>query len=109
MKKEKEFLIFGLVFLASLISLFYCMMEFRKDLITIIGVAVVVLITAYLWLDTIKSIICIQKQELQEKLDKLEKLEKAIYVITKNSKDMIEIDVQDTKKILKTLEHILHD
>lgn len=87
MKKDKSILFFGLFFAASVLAEVYCIVE----KINIIGVSVIVLIAAVLFLDCLRH----EKERseerrqafLEDKIDELEKIQKAIYVQTeRNSK-----------------------
>lgn len=87
MKKDKSILYFGLFFAASVLAEVYCIVE----KINIIGVSVIVLIAAVLFLDCLRR----EKEKseekrqafLEDKIDELEKIQKAIYVQTeRNSK-----------------------
>lgn len=80
MKKDKSVIYFGLFFTASILAEVYCIIE----KINIIGVSVIVLIAAGLFMDSLRN----EKDKAEErmeasvqtKLEEIEKIQKALYV-----------------------------
>lgn len=100
MKKKISLTFYFIFFFAILLIEIYCLLEYRKDRITIIGISIAFLIATYLLIDSIKHEIIdkykkfhnkIQNEyiEMNEKLEaryeEIIKLEKAIYVAIKKS------------------------
>ena len=98
MKKGNGVIYFALLFVASVLAELYCMIQFRNDYITVIGVGVIVLIAAYLVMDGIKGLWsnyvnerddmqrAIQNEaleQLDERVQHSEKYMKALYVVVK--------------------------
>ena len=105
MKKGNGVIYFLLLFIASLLAELYCMLQFRNDYITIIGVGIVTLIAAYLVMDGIKGwwtrylndrddMQRVIQDELLEQLDERikdsAKLQKALYVTVKKMFPVLE-------------------
>lgn len=110
MKKKNNIILYGLLFLASILVETHCLLQFGNDLIVIAGVGLVVLITAYLFMDGLLSTYAAVKEEKEQKLDErlqtistaieeklreLETLQKAIYVVTKNNTSVIGAGFKD--------------
>lgn len=83
MKKGNSFIYFGMFFVVSFIAEIYCLLEYREDMVNIIGVGIVLLIATYLWLDTIQSTFIKEVEQIDNKVKNVEKLQKAIYVLIK--------------------------
>ncbi|BCN33011.1 hypothetical protein [Anaeromicropila herbilytica] len=111
MKHKFSFIGFSLFFLLSIMMEAYCLLETRNDLISIIGMGVVVLISAYLVLDVgITQLDGLRKNEandscnyesLNKKLEEMENIQKAIYVSTKKSYNLIDDKLFVITKLLE--------
>jgi hypothetical protein len=93
MKKGNSFIYFGMFFITAFIGEIYCLLEFRDDVINIVGVGIVLMIASYLWLDSIRSIFIKEMEQIDDKVKNVEKLQKAIYVLTKR------LNTEDTNKV----------
>lgn len=103
MKKENRVVIFGVLFLAAFLAEMYAFIQFRSEIPVIIGVAVFVLFTAYLFFDQVMDIFCNkrseEKMQLEERLREIEKVQKAIYMVNRNSSQAIETSAQMQKEL----------
>jgi len=100
MLKRINSIFFGLIFLTALILEIYVIYKYDGDLLTVIGIGVVVLITGYIFMDTVRSqvqeaiinnrqdIEKSQKEELElikKELKQLLDIQKASYTATKKN------------------------
>lgn len=89
MLKKINSIFFGLFFLIALILEIYAIYKFDADLFTTIGIGLVVLITGYIFMDTVRS--QIQESIINIKLD-LEKSQKEeLDIIMKELKQLLNI------------------
>lgn len=101
MKRKINLIGFSLFFLLSIMIEMYCLLELRDDLITIVGMGIVVIISAFLLLDVIinetdkknnnSKSENYDTSNLEKKLDELENIQKAIYVSTKKSYNLLDM------------------
>ena len=113
MKRRKTNLILcSLILIASLLAEIYCFLEFRKDILTILGTSVIVLVAAFITLDSFLSIFGMDEKEgngvksdgfrnIQKYLEEMEKVQKATFVMAK--KNAIR-DQEIIKKIIAQME-----
>ena len=113
MKRRKTNLILcSLILIASLLAEIYCFLEFRKDILTILGTSVIVLVAAFITLDSFLSIFSMDEKEgngvksdgfrnIQKYLEEMEKVQKATFVMAK--KNAIR-DQEIIKKIIAQME-----
>lgn len=87
MLKKINSIFFGLFFLIALILEIYSIYKFDGDLFTTIGIGLVVLITGYLFMDTVRS--QVQESIMNIKLD-----------LEKSQKEELDIIKKDLKQIL---------
>jgi AAA ATPase containing von Willebrand factor type A (vWA) domain len=94
--------------MAALIIEAYCLLEFRDDMITVMGVGIVLLISAYLLMDSIKACYNSEMKKIDEKINLFAKLQKALYVTAKKQIDLMEQDNQDETihEMIDVLNHI---
>lgn len=83
MKKQRGIIYYGIFFLVALLGELYCLLEYREDVINIVGVGIVLLIAAYLWLDSIMGFYLNRVKEMEDRLERMEKIQKAIYITNK--------------------------
>lgn len=106
MKKSKNMVIgCCLFFLAVLMGEGYCLLNMKGDYVTAIGVGIVVLIAAYLFIDTLLGYIEKGKADKQEdeirqpsgpqQDSETEKLQKAVYMIQKRGFEMLEEELEN--------------
>ncbi len=113
MKRRKTNLILcSLILIASLFAEIYCFLEFRKDILTILGTSVIVLVAAFITLDSFLSIFGMDEKEgngvksdgfrnIQKYLEEMEKVQKATFVMAK--KNAVR-DQEIIKKIIAQME-----
>ena len=113
MKRRKTNLILcSLILIASLLAEIYCFLEFRKDILTILGTSVIVLVAAFITLDSFLSIFGMDEKEgndmksdgfrnIQKYLEEMEKVQKATFVMAK--KNALR-DQEIIKKIIAQME-----
>lgn len=121
MSKKLNSVFFGLCFIASLVLEIYCIHVLNGDLFTTIGIGIVVLITGYLLLDSIRSqwnesIHTMQNeletryQEVNDKLatslSQMYDLQKGTYVATKKNTLAIQEEIID---ILENLDFMVKE
>lgn len=105
MKKKMSIIFYSLFFIASIIMETYCLLQLRDDLISLGGMSLVVLISAYLLIDSILGEITKEKlsvnnnnfiiDRIEKKLEDMENIQKAIYVSTKKSYSLLEERLAD--------------
>jgi len=98
MKKRMNIVFFGLCFLAAMLAETYCIIRLNEDYLSVIGIGMVVLITGYLLMDSLRSkwsesrdrAIAAFKSKYIEEMDKrdvkfieLLNIQKATYSVTK--------------------------
>ncbi len=108
--KKLANMFYSVFFVASIIFLVYCFIEFREDLATMICASIVVLIAAFLFIDVLVSVYKQEKKDFLEKaqqredattaemkkyLNEILKYEKAIYVVSK--RELAEIQQEQNK------------
>ncbi|NLZ81881.1 MAG: hypothetical protein GX913_08820 [Clostridiales bacterium] len=116
MLKKINSIFFGLFFLIALILEIYVIYKFEGDLFTVIGIGVVVLITGYIFMDTVRSqsqeainnikldLEKSQKEQLElirKELNQLLDISKASYTATKKNGFILEDEI---KAILNNLD-----
>jgi len=119
MSKRLNSVFFGLCFITSLVLEIYCIHVLNGDLFTTIGIGIVVLITGYLlldsirsqWKDSINTMKCeLENTQLKENeklltnLNKLLDLQKASYAATKKNTIFLNEEIKDILENLKSLE-----
>lgn len=115
MLKKINSIFFGLFFLIALILEIFVIGKFDGDLFTTIGIGVVVLITGYIFMDTVRSqsqesinnvkldLEKSQKEELElikKELKQLLDIQKASYTATKKNGFMLEKSMEGQKNAL---------
>lgn len=121
MSKILNSVFFGLFFITSLILEIYCIHILNGDLFTTIGIGVVVLISGYLLMDSIRSqwkesMNAMHKeleskyQEVNEKLamslSQMHDLQKGTYVATKKNANVLQEEIKD---ILESLDSMVKE
>lgn len=119
MKKRMSTVFFSVCFLAALIAEAYCIIILNGDMLSVIGIGIVVLIMGYLMLDSIRSQIRNSMQKIkfvfdtlyQEKSEEqkvrfteMVNLQKATYTATKKSNAMLKEHLQDISLKVEGLE-----
>jgi hypothetical protein len=104
MQKKMNIIFFGICFLAALLAETYCIQILEGDLFSTVGIGVVVLITAYLLMDSIRSYIkqsretitsyvdCMLKEEKERwdtRYTELSNIQKATYAVTKKNTSLL--------------------
>ncbi len=120
MIKRMNALFFGSCLLAAILLEVYCIQVFDGELFSAIGIGVVVLITGYLFMDSIRSIykesVEKSKQQLQElqreeiarrdsQYEELLNLQKASYTAVKKSEVLLIKQLEDAFKRIDNLEN----
>ena len=95
MKRGKTNLILcSLILLAAGLAEIYCFLEFRKDILTILGTSIIVLLAAFMTLDSFLSMFydgeggsakSDEFRVIQRHLAEIEKVQKATFVILKKN------------------------
>jgi len=111
---------FGICFITALLLEVFCIYKYEGDLFTSIGIGIVVLITAYLLFDSIRSNwkdyyakiyseIQLHNKEIEEKLDdvlsQLLRIQKATYVATKKNSQLLQEKLFDASKDINNQAH----
>lgn len=89
MLKKINSIFFGLFFLTALILEIYVIYKFDGDLFTTIGIGVVVLITGYIFMDTVRSQVQESINNIKHDLEKTQKEE--LDIIKKELKQILDI------------------
>lgn len=89
MLKKINSIFFGLFFLIALILEIYVIYKFEGDLFTVIGIGVVVLITGYIFMDTVRSQVQESINSIKQDLEKSQKEE--LEIIKKELKQVLDI------------------
>ena len=116
MKKKNNFMIIGMLFMASIILELYFLLEFRDTVSLIVGGGAIVLLTTYLLLDWIQTYF-MSKSTIPEQntdafsiqsgladnklLEELVKIQKACYIVLCQMK---ELNREEQKELLEVLE-----
>ncbi len=98
MRRRRNLILSSLLFLAALLAEIYCFLEFRKDMLSVLGTGVVLLAAAFIMLDSALGMFDGesrgkkqqgQEEKLPEDLEKhladLEKMQKASFVVMKKN------------------------
>lgn len=119
MKKRINIIFFSICFLAALMAEAYCFLVLDGDLISVIGIGLVVLIVGYLLLDSIRGewkhssqkvlfyleqLYCNEKEKWDERYTEILNLHKASYTATKKNSLMINDRFEELQKKLSTME-----
>ncbi len=119
MNQRLNSMFFGICFLAALLSEAYCLLNLKGDLFSTIGIGIVVLITGFLLMDSVKSRIKKSMQDtkqyadqiLDKKIEKWEEhykelfnLQKATYMAAKKNTILLSDQIKDIIVTLETLE-----
>ncbi len=92
MKKRLNLMFFSICFLAAIVTEAYFIQRVEEDLISVAGIGVVVLITGYLWMDSLRGL-------FMQKYTEIINLHKAVYTATK--KDTAEVTNQLTELLAR--------
>lgn len=114
MKRKNSIILFGLSFLIALLGEVYLLNMDRIDIFSVIGIGIVVVLTGYLWMDSIFGLLSSnnQKRNLlwEEGLKELEEreitrytelinLQKATYTALKKSNQSLQEEIDHLKQI----------
>ena len=120
MKNRLNTLFFGLCFLGAVIGETYCLLYLKGDLFSTIGIGFVVLITGYLFMDSIRSnikksmdrakqyaegVLEEGTKKWDERYTEMLNLQKATYSVTKKNSTLITEQIQELLLRLETLEN----
>ncbi|MDK2807980.1 MAG: hypothetical protein PWP24_714 [Clostridiales bacterium] len=98
MKKDNNILYFGMFFAASILAEIYCII----NSINIIGVSIVVVIATYLLLDAIQTERVKEREYwktyLETRVDEIEKVEKALYMQSKKTAELVELQLEGIRR-----------
>ena len=118
MKKRINIIFFGICFLAALIGEAYCFVVLEGDLFSTVSIGIVVLITGYIFMDSLRSklvqtgenakfyldhILRDETERWNERYTELVNMQKATYTATKKQSAMLE---QQLKEVLLKQESI---
>ncbi|MDD3173569.1 MAG: hypothetical protein PHF63_07910 [Herbinix sp.] len=120
MNKRMNIIFFGICFLASLIGEAYCLLILNGDTLSTVGIGMVVLITGYLLMDSIKNLIKSKNEKIMFYLDRilteetekwnerfteLTNIQKATYTATKKNNAMLSEKLSEVVLILDSMEN----
>jgi hypothetical protein len=118
MKKRMNTLFFGICFIAALIAEAYCFQVLKGDLFSVVGIGIVVLITGYLVMDSIRTSLKVKSENIKfyierylseeiekrnERYSELANLQKATYTAIKKNTAILE---QQAQLLLHSLEEL---
>lgn len=119
MKKKLNITFFGICFMAALMGEAYCIEVLKGDLFSTVGIGIVVLITGYLFIDTIISTIRQNTEDIKfyadrtireeddkwnERFTEIINLQKATYTATKKNTIMLTQQMKDLESLLDNME-----
>lgn len=120
MKKRLNSVFFGVCFLASLLAEAYCFIVLKGEVVNSIGFGLVTLITGYMLLAEIRSVIQSKQEKIsyyidrvmleelgdyKAKLNDLTSIEKATYIATKKSNENMVKELKELTNRLELLEN----
>lgn len=102
MKSKKSVILFGLSFIIALLGEAYLLNMDRIDIFSVLGIGIVVVLTGYLWLDSILELLSTNNQEtkhlLEENQKELLNLMKATYTALKKSDIKVQEEIDHIKE-----------
>jgi hypothetical protein len=119
MKKRLDIIFFSICFLTALIAETYCIQVLEGDLFSVVGIGVVVLITGYLLMDSIRSkwvksneqlkyylghVYSEETEKWNERYTEILNMQKATYTATKKNTAMLSGQLEEVVLRLETLE-----
>lgn len=118
MKKRMNTIFFSICFLAALMVQAYCIHILNGEIVSVIGLSIVVLITGYLWLDSIRGLwvesservkVVLEKKyatesrKLEEKYQELLNIQKATYTVLKRNDNTVCNQMEELNKKIDSL------
>ncbi len=102
MKKDKSVILFGLSFIIALLGEVYLLNMNHIDNFSVVGIGIVVILTAYLWMDSIMDLISSKNQvndnEKDSSYTELLNIQKATYAALKKSNQKMEEEIDQIKE-----------
>lgn len=119
MKEKTLILLFGICFLISLLGEIYLLNASNPHVFSIIGIGIVVVLTGYLWIDTIweyvssiinknklmyEDLIKQENEKWEARYTELLKIQKATYVAVKKSDLKLQEEIKNLSDRIASLE-----
>ena len=102
MKKDKSVILFGLSFIIALLGEVYLLNMNHIDNFSVVGIGIVVILTAYLWMDSIMDLISSKNQvndnEKDSSYTELLNIQKATYAALKKNNQKMEEEIDQIKE-----------
>lgn len=114
MKRKKSVILFGLSFLIALLGEIYLLNMIKIDILSVVGIGIVVILTGYLWMDSLLDFLSNNEQKNNILLDENQKVNdekensrhiellnllKATYTALKKSDIKLQEEIDEIKQI----------